>query len=110
MAIFNTSVPTGTALALDSGSGNRAITTVIVCNYSAFNPAAPTANETKLSLYAVPSGGTVGFGSVIVNGLPIPAGETVTFDNEKLVLAEGDELFAVADAGNLTATVSILAV
>jgi hypothetical protein len=110
MAIYNTAVPQGSAGILDSGSGNRAITTVIVCNYTAFNPSAPTSGESKLYLYAVPSGGTTGNGTMIVNGLPIPAGETVTFDNEKLVLADGDQLYAVTDVNSLTATVSVLAV
>lgn len=110
MAIYNTPVPQSTPDVLDSGSGNRAITTLIVCNTTAFNPAAPTSGESKLTLFAVPSGSATGTGTIIVNALPIPAGETVTFDNEKLVLGPGDEIYAVADVNNLTATVSILAV
>ena len=62
-------------------------------------------------MYAVPSGGSASTGNIIVNGLPVPAGETVSFDQEKLVLANGDFIVAKTDsASNLVATVSTLAV
>lgn len=113
MAIYNTLVPITTPAELSSGSGNRAITTVIVCNWVAFNPSAPTDNEATVTLYAIPAA-DVGGGALakhmIVNQLPVPAGETVTFDSEKIVLSDGDALFAVASNSNLTATVSTLAV
>jgi hypothetical protein len=76
---------------LYSSSGSNAITTVVVCN----NHATTTIN---LSLYVVRSG----FNpydtaeSIIVSALPIPAGETVSFDQEKLVLGNGDSLQGVA--------------
>ena len=47
---------------------------------------------------------------MIVQTLTIPAGDTVSFDQEKMVLATGDELKAICSAAGLTATVSILAV
>lgn len=101
MAIYNTAI-TGSVGVLASGSGNRAITTVIVCNTG-------VADRT-LTLYAVPSGGSVGTGSMIVNALNVPAGDTVSFDQEKMVLSNGDELQGVASNTGLTATVSTLAV
>ena len=113
MAIYNTAVPTGTALKLESGSGNRAITTVIICNWVPFSPSAPTDGESKVTLYAIPAADIAGgplSKHMIVNQLPVPAGETVTFDSEKLVLATGDQLYAIASNSNLAATVSTLAV
>ncbi len=110
MAIVNTTV-TGSDTTIYTSSGNNAITTIIVCNTSAFNPASPAANQSLLYMYAVPNGGTAGTGNLIVNGLPIPAGETVSFDQEKMVLANGDFIVAKTDsASNLVATVSTLAV
>jgi hypothetical protein len=113
MAIFNTSV-TSTNGPLSSGSGDRAITTLIFCNTSLYDAETPTAKLSKLYVYAVPSGGTAGNGNIIVNGLPIPAGETVSFDQEKMVLGTGDSLVAKAtnieSIDNITATVSILVV
>lgn len=84
---------------------------MIFCNTSAYNPSSPTANISLLSVYAVPSGGSVGDGTMIVNKLPMPAGETVSFDQEKIVLANGDFIVAKTDSlSNITATVSTLAV
>ncbi len=110
MAIVNTTITSGNTDIYIS-TGNNAITTIIICNTSAFNPASPTANTSLLYMYAVPDGGTAGTGNIIVNGLPIPAGETVSFDQEKIVLADGDSIVAKTDsASNLVATVSTLAV
>jgi hypothetical protein len=110
MAIVNTTV-TGSNTTIYTSTGNNAITTIIVCNSSAFNPSSPSSNTSLLYMYAVPSGGTAGTGNIIVNGLPVPAGETVSFDQEKMVLADGDFIVAKTDsASNLVATVSTLAV
>lgn len=110
MAIVNTTIGS-TDTTIYTSSGNNAITTIIVCNTSAFNPSSPAANTSLLYMYAVPSGGTAGLANVIVNGLPVPAGETVSFDQEKMVLANGDFIVAKTDsASNLVATVSTLAV
>jgi hypothetical protein len=105
MAIYNTQITAttaGSANTLASGSGARAITTVIVCNTGA--------TDLNLTLYAVPSGGSAGVATMIVNALIVPAGDMVSFDQEKMVLATGDELKAICSASGLTATVSTLAV
>jgi hypothetical protein len=105
MAIYNTAV-LATNTTLLSGSGDRAITTIIVCN--------TTGVDKTLTLYAVQnssgSAGTPAAGNMIVNALTIPAGDTVSFDQEKVVLTTGDSVVAVANATGLTATVSTLAV
>ena len=113
MAIINASIGTTSSAAYTS-SGNNAITTVIVCNTATYDPMNPTSGQTNLYLYALPSGGTASSPtatSIIVNGLPIPAGETVTFDQEKMVLSNGDMLVAKSDSpANLVITVSTLPV
>lgn len=113
MAITNATIGT-TASAVFTSSGDMAITTVIVCNTAAYDPNNPSSELTNLYLYAVPAGGTPASpatNTTIVNGLPIPAGETVTFDQEKMVLANGDMLVAKSDSpANLVVTVSTLAV
>ena len=106
MAIYNkaiTATSEDSSDKIDSGSGNRAITTIIVCN--------TTASDKTLTLYAVPTPGTTASSSnMIVNALIVPAGDTVSFDQEKMVLSTGDEIRAVCSASGLTATVSTLAV
>jgi hypothetical protein len=110
MAIANTTL-TSSNQAIFTSSGNNAITTIIVCNTSTYNSSSPLANQSLLYMYAVPNGGSAGTSTLIVNGLPIPAGETVSFDQEKMVLANGDAIYAKTDsASNLVATVSTLAV
>lgn len=110
MAITNTQI-LSTNTTIYTSTGNNAITTVIVCNKVTFDPLNPLTGQTNLYLYAVPYGQSVTDVRLIVNGLPIPAGETVTFDQEKMVLADGDTLVAKSDSPeNLVATVSTLAV
>ena len=101
MALYNTAIlATNTTVA--TGSGDRAITTIIVCNTGVSNR--------TLTLYAVANGNSAGTSTMIVNALSIPAGETVSFDQEKMVLTTGDTVVAVGDGTGLTATVSTLAV
>jgi hypothetical protein len=106
MAIYNTTITattSGSANTLASGTGARAITTIIVCNTGA--------TDLTLTMYAIPSGGgAAGVANMIVNALTVPAGDMVSFDQEKMVLATGDELKAICSAAGLTATVSTLAV
>lgn len=110
MAISNAAV-TSSATAIYESTGNNAITTLIFCNTSTYVDATPTLNESKLFVYAVPSGGTADTTTIIVNGLPIPAGETVSFDQEKMVLGLGDKIYAKTDSlSNITATISTLPV
>lgn len=78
-------------------TGN-AITCIMICNTSASTSA-------TLTLYAVPStnsGTTIGAASasnMIINALNIPAGETVSLDQEKLVLTNNDTIVAMVAAG-----------
>jgi hypothetical protein len=80
----------------------NAITSIILCNTSG-------SQTVTVTLYAVPnSAGSVGSASatnMIVNALSIPPGETVSLDQEKLVLSNNDTIVAVASVGS---TVSIL--
>lgn len=101
MAITNTAI-LATNTTIYSSSGNNAITTVIICNTG-------VADRT-LTLHAVPNSGSASTTNMIVNTLTVPAGETVSFDQEKMVLSNGDSLVAVADNTGLSATVSTLAV
>ena len=105
MAIYNTAITASNTL-LRSGSGNRAITTIIVCN--------TTGSDLPLTLHAVEnsggSAGTISTTTIIVSTLTIPAHDTISFDQEKMVLGTGDDLWAVSTGTGLSATVSTLAV
>ncbi len=90
-------------------SGNNAITTIMICNKIPFDPLDPTADQTYLYLHVVANGDGVTDTNLVVNKLLVPAGETVTFDTEKLILANGDKIVANSDLpANLVATISSL--
>jgi len=101
----NTQVYLSSAVAPQQGN---AITSMIICN---------TSNSTNatLTVYAVPNSGgslgTAGTGNMIINALSIPAGETVSLDQEKLVLSNNDQIIAVSSqATTLTFIISTLPV
>ena len=91
-------------------SKSYAITNILVCN----NHASATA---LFDLHLIPAGSSLNKAVTrVINNLELPAGETFTFDNEKIVLEVGDKIAFVAepDIGsgltNLAATVSYLEV
>lgn len=86
-----------------------AITTIILCNN--------TGSDITVSLYAVQAGLTPYDNPevTIASELNIPAGDSVSFDQEKFVLDVGDSIQATASYGwnfgvGVGATVSTLAV
>jgi hypothetical protein len=92
-----------------------AITTMIFCNVATPDSSAPiddTTNETFISVYLVKSGQSASDTvNAIIKNLRIPAGETVFFDTERVVLSSGDTIQAFADdASRVVATVSVLPV
>jgi hypothetical protein len=110
MALTSSTIGTGNTTVYTS-SGSNAISTMIICNINPFVDATPTANTAKFTLYAVPSGQTLSNTNMIINAIPLTAGETLSLDQEKLVLANGDILVAKSDtAGALVMTISTLAV
>jgi hypothetical protein len=86
-----------------------AITTILVCNYASTG----TANFT---MHLVKNGQARGNDNMIVNQLVLPAGETFTFDSEKIILEAGDFVSFTSNPDNgtgnsdLAATISYLEV
>lgn len=114
MAIQNTLVDSTNTIVYTS-SGDNAITCIVICNLNAFDSGNPTADTYSFSLYVVPAGEVSGTTTMpkhtIVNAIPITAGETLSLDQEKLVLSDNDLLIAVSDAANqLAVTISTLVV
>lgn len=102
MAIKNTLL-TPTPVSIYTSSGNNAVTTVHLCNYTA---SAVTAN-----VYAVPNGGSAGNTTVIYSNVAITAYNTLIIDTEKFILSNGDALLAAVSASNsVNATVSSIGI
>lgn len=110
MAIASVAIGTGNTT-LYTSSGNNAVTTIMICNTVAYDPLNPTAGLTYLDMHFVASTDGISSTNLVVNQLPVPAGETVTFDTEKIILGNGDRVIASsASPANLTATISTLEV
>jgi len=96
---------------LYTSSGSNAVTCIWICNTATFNPATPSVGLTYLDLHLVKNGAGITNTNLVVNGLPVPAGESVTFDTERLILDNGDRIVAnSALPANLVATVSTIPV
>lgn len=106
-----TSSTTGGPIAGGVTGRTNAITTIAFCNTAAPSTADETTNAVNVNVYIVRSGTSYGNGNLIVSSLTVPAGETVFFSEERIVLDSGDEIWVGTSAsGRLSVTVSALAV
>jgi hypothetical protein len=107
ITVSNTSYIAFTGVTVAPVTGN-AITTIMICNTGN--------NDTAvISMWAVPNAaGAIGAASTsnqIVNALAVPGGETVSFDQEKLVFGNNDTLVVSSNVSNmLTVLVSYIQV
>ena len=116
MAISNTQITQANSntviytSAVATGNLGNAITTMIFCNTTEFDAAQPTTNQALVTVYAVPNTKSASTETMIINKLPIPAGETVSLDQEKMVLEAGDKIVVTSTTANISVTISTLAV
>jgi hypothetical protein len=90
-----------------TASGDKMIATMIFCNTGTPDPLNDSTNLTYLTLHLVKSGDSISTTNTIVSALAIPAGETVFFDTERIVLATGDTVVAsTSGATVLVCTIS----
>jgi hypothetical protein len=117
MAIANVKIDTNDSSILLVPAGKKyAITTILVCNTGVDDGTG--ANDTTFDLHVIPSGQSKGDGSnaganpnLILNDLGVAAGDTFTFNVERLILEEGDEVVFVGfPPTRLVATISYLEV
>jgi hypothetical protein len=99
MAINNVRIAS-TSTAVFSAEGQQAITTIIFCNTS-------EATDATINVFAVPFGSNAGVTTQIINQVSIPVAETFVMDTERLILEDGDVIYAQASQSDvITATVS----
>ena len=107
---FTSSTTGGPIAGLVTGRRN-AITTIAFCNTAAPNTSDETINSVTVNVYLVRAGLSFGPGNLIVSNLVVPAGETVFFSEERLVLESNDQIWVGTSAtGRLSVTVSALEV
>ena len=84
-------------------SGNTAVTTMYICNYSA--------GSATFSMFIFPSAGTAGSSNQIYSTVTVAASDTYVIDMERLILGNGDMIQANANVNSaLTMTVSYIGV
>jgi hypothetical protein len=102
MAISNTTINTNLQ-AIYTSTGDSAVVTGYFCNISA-NPA-------TFSVHVVPNGDSAGSSNIIYSNVNLTAEDTYVWDTEKLILGNGDSIWAVAsDDGVIVATICNVAV
>ena len=108
MAINSTRLTTTGDTTLYTSAGVNAVTLIVVCNTG---PPDPADENCLLQVNLVKNGVLPSDTNCIVKNLLIPAGETVFFSEERIVLDTGDTVRATASEPNLLSiTVSTIAV
>jgi hypothetical protein len=110
-----TSSTTGAPIAGAVTGQTNAITCIALCNIGAVTLTNEATNSVTVNIYVAPAG--IGYQAsgptcnLIVSSLTVPAGETVFFSDERIVLDAGDEIYIGASSSSLIcATVSSLPV
>lgn len=114
-------VPTKVFVSTTTGNGSgtgqvSAITTIMLCNTGTPNLTNETINAANINIYLVKSGSVPAPGgiptNIVVSNLTIPAGETVFFSEERIVLDENDEIWVGQNVPNPSnpANTSLIAV
>lgn len=102
MAIQNLVIGT-TPSAFYTSVGDSAVTCVYLCNTSN--------SSVTFSLHAVPAAGTPSSSNRIYDSVTLTAKDTYVIDMEKLVLSNGDALYAAASqASAITVTISAVTI
>ena len=91
MAITSTLVELATTTEIFSATGDQAITTIIFCNTDSMT-------DVTLDVYVVANGDVVDASTKVLNALSLPATETFVMDAEKLILGNGDKIYAQASS------------
>lgn len=96
--------------AVPAGQVN-AVTTIALCNVGAPNLTDETVNSANVDIQLVPYNIAPDTKHYIVKNLTVPAGETIFFSDERIILSAGDKIVVTASAANLIAvTVSSMPV
>ncbi|NBP57986.1 hypothetical protein EBU71_15900 [bacterium] len=111
MALLSSSIgQTATLIFEVNGPGFRddypgtsyAITSMFFCNLSS--------NPTNLTIYLVPNGASPTNSNTIMKSLNISGLDTFAFDTEKIILDNGDSVYAAATNTDMSVVLSIVRV
>jgi hypothetical protein len=99
-------VPTLAFKATDTGASGgtgqqTAITTIALCNIETPNLTDETVNSCNVNIHFLKSGQSASRLNLAVSNLTVPAGETVFFSDERIILDSNDEVRIGATAGDV---------
>lgn len=98
-----TSTTTGFPVARGGVEQKNAITTISLCNTGSPDLTNETVDSVTVNIYVVKKGKVATAGNKVVSQLVVPAGETVFFSEERMVLDGGDMIFVEVDVASLLA-------
>jgi len=98
-----TSTTTGFPVARGGVEQTNAVTTISLCNTGTPNLSDETVNSVVVDIYFVKKGKVPIAGNKVVSSLTVPAGETVFFSEERMVLDGGDMIYVEVDTSDLIA-------
>ncbi len=81
----------------------NAVTTIALCNTGIPDLTDETVDSVTVNVYIVKKGKVAVAGNKVVSSLIVPAGETVFFSEERMVLDGGDQIFVEVDVSDLLA-------
>jgi hypothetical protein len=112
MAIQSTQVTgAGTPVLVVPLGKSWAVTTMLFCNTALPQDIYTDEGDTYLDLHLCKGGESQTLGNMVLNNIPIAAGDTFSFDTEKIILEEGDTIRAsTTSPTTITATVSYIEV
>ena len=93
---------TATDTGLYGGTGQQtAITTVALCNIEEPDLTDETVNSATVNIHFVKNGVTASRRNLIVSNLIVPAGETVFFSDERIILDSNDSIWVGSTDGDV---------
>jgi len=103
MTIINNILTNSTASAIYTSSGNSAITTIHLCNFSS--------STDVVNVYVVPNTFVANSYNIIYSNVTLSPYQTLIIYQEKLILSNGDTIRANANSANqVSATVSSIGI
>jgi len=102
MSIINSNVTT-VASSIYTSTNNSATTVIHFCNY--------TNNGATANVWLVPNGKQANASTIVYSNVALTAQNTLVVDTEKIILANGDSIYANVSANlSVTATVSYIGI
>jgi hypothetical protein len=89
-----------------TSANTNAITTMVFCNTATPDASDESVRAVSLQVHLVKATKTKNFSNTIIKNLVIPAGETLFFDTERVVLDNGDSMVATTSGANRTASIT----